>query len=262
MKNINDFQKMKEKNIPICMVTCYDYWSAQIIQDSDIDAVLVGDSAAMVMHGYKSTINAEVNMMLYHIAAVRRGMDDKFLIADLPFLAHRKNRRLTVEVVDKFLKAGANAIKIEGADSNIEIIKYLVESGVPVMGHLGLLPQSINSIGSYRLQAADIESSEKLLSDAKELQDAGCFSIVLEMIPSDLAKEVTKALSIPTIGIGAGKYTSGQILVLHDLLGLSRDFNPKFLRKYLDGYNLIKKSLNQYSRDVKRRTFPSIKESY
>ncbi|AFH47777.1 Ketopantoate hydroxymethyltransferase [Ignavibacterium album JCM 16511] len=262
MKSILEFQKKKQLNIPISMVTCYDYWSAQIVQETNIDAVLVGDSAAMVMHGYETTINADVNMMLYHISAVRKGIGDKLLVADFPFLAHRKGKKFAMNVVDDFMKCGANAIKIEGAGSTIKLIKYIVESGVPVMGHLGLTPQSVNSLGGFTLQGVNKNSSEKILNDAKELEDAGCFSIVLEMIPAKVAKLITNNLSVPTIGIGAGKYTSGQILVLQDLLGFTKNFNPRFLRKYMEGYDLVKNALNKYDKDVKQKNFPSAKESY
>ncbi|MCJ7553284.1 MAG: 3-methyl-2-oxobutanoate hydroxymethyltransferase [Ignavibacteriaceae bacterium] len=262
MKTINEFKISKESNKPISVVTCYDYWSALIINDTDIDAVLVGDSAAMVMHGFDTTVNAEVEMMSYHLAAVKRGLTEKLLIADMPFLAHRKGDQYAIETVDKFVKLGANAVKIEGAGSNVATIKHIVDSGVPVMGHIGLTPQSVNSIGGYVLQGKNEETSNQLINDAKALEDAGCFSIVLELIPAQLAKEITESIRIPTIGIGAGSYTSGQVLVLHDLLGLSKSFNPKFLRKYLNGYELIKDALNRYDQEVKLKTFPGEKESY
>lgn len=262
MKSILDFRNYKQSNIPISMVTCYDYWSAQIIRDSNIDAVLVGDSVAMVMHGFETTVNADVQIMKYHISAVKKGLKDKLLVADFPFLAHRKGKKFALEVVDSFMKLGANAIKIEGAGTNLKLIKYIVDSGVPVMGHIGLTPQSVNLLGGFTLQGSTKHSAEKILNDAKQLEDVGCFSIVLEMIPSLLSKKITNTLSIPTIGIGAGKYTSGQILVLQDLLGVLNNFNPKYLRKYLKGYDLIKNALNKYSYDVKQKKFPSAKESF
>ncbi len=262
MKSILEFLNKKELGVPISMVTCYDYWSAKIIQETDIDAVLVGDSAATVMHGYKTTINADLQMMRYHISAVRRGLTNKLLIADFPFLAHRKGKKFAMNLVDDFMKCGTNAIKIEGAGSTVKLIKYILDSGVPVMGHLGLTPQSFNSLGGFTLQGTTKNSAEKILNDAKELEDAGCFSIVLEKIPSKLAQQITDSLSIPTIGIGAGKYTSGQILVLQDLLGFTNNFNPKFLRKYLNGYELFKNALDKFNNDVKQRKFPSAKESY
>ena len=262
MKTIQDFQIMKNEKKKISLVTCYDYWSARIIDESDIDAVLVGDSAAMVMHGFETTVNAELEMMCYHIEAVKRGLKNKFLIGDLPFLAHRKNLNYLMESVDRFMKAGAQAVKIEGADGNLEMIEHLVKSGVPVMGHLGLTPQSVHQLGGFKLQGKDELTAKKIFQDSLLLQQAGCFSIVLEMIPAEAAKKITDELEIPTIGIGAGPFTSGQVLVLHDLLGLNKNFNPKFVRKYLDGYDLIKTALNNFNKDIKEEKFPGINESY
>lgn len=262
MKTILEFKKAKEENKKISMTTCYDYWSAKILDESNIDAVLVGDSAAMVIHGYETTINAETEMMCYHIAAVKRGLKNKLLIADLPFLAHRKGLQFLMETIDKFMKCGAQAVKIEGADDNLELIKHIVKSGIPVMGHLGLTPQSIYQLGGYKLQGKSSSSAEKVINDSKKLEEAGCFSIVLEMIPSEISKKITEELSIPTIGIGAGKFTNGQILVLQDLLGLTKDFEPKFLRKYLNGFELFLKSINKFDEDVKAEDYPNEKESY
>jgi len=262
MKTVQEFKLMKLAAKKISVVTCYDYWSALILDESDVDAVLVGDSAAMVMHGFETTINAELEMMRYHVAAVKRGLKNKFLIADLPFLAHKKGLNFLTGSVDALMKAGAQAVKLEGAEQNIESIKHLVSAGIPVMGHLGLTPQSVHKFGGNKLQGKDESSAERILKDAQSLEEAGCFSIVLEMVPSKLAKTITEALSIPTIGIGAGVYTSGQVLVLQDLLGCLKDFNPKFLRKYLDSFSLIKSALNTYSLEVKEQKFPSEKESY
>lgn len=263
MRSVNEFKEYKQSGIPISMVTCYDYWSAQIIQDTKIDAVLVGDSVSMVMHGYKDTLNATVQMMIYHIAAVRKGLKEKFLIADLPFLAGRRGRKFVIDVVEKFIKNGANAIKIEGAGyDNLKLIKFIVESGIPVMGHLGLTPQSVNLLGGFKVQGNEKIAAQKIIKDAKELESAGCFSLVLEMIPANLAKQITNQLTIPTIGIGAGKYTSGQILVLHDLIGVTKDFKPRFVRKYLDGFNLIKDALEKFDSDIKKGKFPTSKESF
>lgn len=262
MKSINEFKTLKANNNPISLITCYDFWSARIIDETDIDAVLVGDSASMVMHGYSTTVNAEVEMMSYHIAAVRRGLTNKLLIADIPFLTHRKSKGTVLDTVDRFMKLGANAVKIEGAGSSLEMIKFIIDSGVPVMGHLGLTPQSVNNFGGFIVQGKNDKEARQLIEDAKSLEQAGCFSIVLELIPAQLAKEITELLNIPTIGIGAGVYTSGQVLVLQDLLGLTKNFNPKFLRKYLDGFDLIKDSIQKYNSDVKRKLFPNEKESF
>lgn len=262
MKTINDFKFKKKEGIPISLITCYDYWSAQIISETDIDAVLVGDSAAMVMHGFESTVNAEIEMMSYHLSAVKRGLKNKLLIVDLPFLVHRKSEHHLTDAVDRFMKLGANAVKIEGAGSNLKFINHIVESGVPVMGHIGLTPQSVNSIGGFLVQGKDDESSKRLIEEAKSLEGAGCFSIVLELMPAQLAKEITETINIPTIGIGAGSYTSGQVLVLQDLLGLNKEFSPKFLRKYLDGFGLIKNALIKYNNDVKNNHYPNDLESF
>ncbi len=262
MKTIRDFQRMKIEKEKISMLTCYDYWSACIIDNSDIDAVLVGDSASMVMHGYESTVFADLNMMCYHIKAVSRGIKNKFIIGDMPFLTNRKEPGFLIDAVDRFMKAGAHAVKIEGADGNLEIIDFLVKSGVPVMGHLGLTPQSVNQLGGYRVQGRDEASSKKILDDALKLQGAGCFSLVLEMVPSALAKVITETILIPTIGIGGGAGTDGQILVLHDMLGMNKNFNPKFVRKYMNGYDDILQALNHYNKDVKEGDFPGKGESH
>ena len=258
MKSIQSFKKLK--NSKLTMITCYDYSFAKIIADSNIDMVLVGDSAAMVMHGYKNTIPATIEMMEYHISSVSRGLNGKFLVGDMPFLEHRKDKKQTMNSIDTLMKAGANAIKIEGGRNHAEIIKYIVDSGVPVMGHLGLTPQSVNALGGWKLQGNSKIESERIYEDAIQLEKSGAFAIVLEMIPENLAKKITKNLKIPTIGIGAGSNTSGQVLVLQDLLGMSNQFNPSFARKYLDGYDLIKNALNNFNGDVKNGSFPGSKE--
>ena len=195
-------------------------------------------------------------------AAVRRGLKNKFLVCDSPFLAHKKGRDFLVGSVDKLFKAGAQAVKIEGAGDNLPDIEYLVKSGIPVMGHLGLTTQSVHQLSGFKLQGKTETKAEQIFEDAKMLEQAGCFSIVLEMVPAELAKKITEKITIPTIGIGAGKFTSGQILVLQDLLGMSKTFSPKFLRKYLDGYSALQTALNQYSDDVANNKFPSEKESF
>lgn len=262
MKSVNEFSQAKSKNEKISVVTCYDYWSAKIISKSNIDAVLVGDSLAMIMHGYENTVNADIEMMAFHIMAVKKGIGDKFLIGDMPFLAHRKGIPFLMESVDKLIKSGANAVKIEGGVKHIETISHVIDSGVPVMGHIGLTPQSIHGIGGWKVQGKNSDTADMLIEDAKKLEEAGCFAIVLELVPADLAKTITEKIKIPTIGIGAGKYTSGQVLVFQDMLGLNNGFNPKFLRKYLDGHTLILDSLNKYNDDVKENGFPSEEESF
>ena len=262
MKSVNEFLEAKLRKKNISMVTCYDFWSAKILSKTDIDAVLVGDSAAMVMHGFETTVNATIEMMEMHISAVSRGLKNKFLVGDMPFLAHRKGIRETMNSVDKLIKAGAQAVKIEGANGQIKIINHVVDSGIPVMGHLGLTPQSIHQFGGFKVQGKDEEVTHHLIDSANQLQDAGVFAVVLELVPAKVAETITNDLSIPTIGIGAGPKTSGQILVLQDLLGMDDNFTPKFLRKYMNGSKLITESINTYNKEVKAKKFPSSKESF
>lgn len=262
MISVSDFQKYKKENKPISMITCYDHWSAKIIDKSNIDCVLVGDSVSMVMHGHDNTTGADLDMMRLHVSAVKRGLTKKFLVADMPFLAHRKGLDRMMDAVDTLIKAGAQAVKIEGANGHTKLISHIVNSGVPVMGHLGLTPQSIHQLGGYKVQGKENKQAEQLLNDAKKLEQAGCFALVLELVPAQLAKHITEELSIPTIGIGAGQYTSGQVLVLHDMLGMNDEFQPKFLRKYMNGHELITNALNNYNDDVKSNSFPSSKESF
>lgn len=262
MKNIHDFIKMKADGSPISVITCYDYTSGVIVNDSNIDCVLVGDSAANVMHGHNTTVHGSLDMMCFHISAVARAVKDKLLIADMPFLAHRKGLVEAMNAVDRLTKCGAQAVKIEGTKDHVDIIKHIVDSGVPVMGHLGMTPQSVNQFGGFRVQARQEHETEILVNEAKRLQDAGCFGIVLELVPAKAAKAVTDAIDIPTIGIGAGPHTTGQVLVFQDVLGMNKGFKPKFLRTYLDGYDVIKNAINNYSKDVKDGNFPNEKESF
>lgn len=258
--NVLDFQRMKETHQKISMVTCYDYWSAQIIEQSAIDCILVGDSAAMVMHGHPTTIPAHIEMMVQHTQAVCRGAPNKFIIGDLPFCSYRKGLTSSMDAVDKIMKAGSHAIKLEGAQGNFDLIQHIVLSGVPVMGHLGLTPQSVNALGGFKVQGQNEKAIQQLFADAKSLQEAGCFAIVLECIPYLLAKQLTETLMVPTIGIGAGPFTSGQVLVFQDMLGLQPNTKLKFVKRYLQGFDLIKKSLNQYNEDVKSSVFPHLNE--
>ena len=262
MKSILDFQKKKNNKEKISMVTCYDYTFAKILADSQIDSILIGDSAAQVMHGYSNTLNASTAILAIHTQAVARGAPNKFLVADMPFLTTRKGLKNTMDQIEKLLKAGAQAIKIEGADGHIKLIQHIVESGVPVMGHLGLTPQSIHQLGGPKVQGKIQEAADKILADAIALQEAGCFSLVLECIPSKLGKKITDKLSISTVGIGAGNQTDGQILVLQDLLGMNNNFNPRFLKKYLDGHAIITDSINSYVTEVQKLVFPTEENSY
>ena len=262
MMTIHTFQEKKLKGQKISMVTCYDTTFAKIVNQSKIDCVLVGDSAAMVMHGHTTTVQATVAMMVSHIQAVVRGAPQKFIVGDMPFLENRKSLTANMNAIQKIMQAGCHAIKLEGADGNLKLIEHVVQSGVPVMGHLGLTPQSIHQLGGFKVQGREKKAAEKLLQQALALQEAGCFAIALECVPSSLAKKITEALEIPTIGIGAGPDTSGQVLVLQDLLGMDSEFKPKFLKQYLNGFELIQSALNQYHQEVTELKFPTEKESY
>jgi 3-methyl-2-oxobutanoate hydroxymethyltransferase len=259
---IQDFARRKADGVPITMVTCYDAWSAKLISRTDIDCVLVGDSLAMVVYGHETTLPADIETMAAHTAAVRRGAPDTFIVGDMPFLSYRKGRNLAVENAGKLMHSGANAVKLEGAAGNLDTVAHLVESGIPVMGHLGLTPQSVHQLGGMRVQGRGNGAAEQLKKQALELQKAGCFSLVLELVPSHVSAEVTSTLQIPTIGIGAGVETDGQVLVLHDLLGFNEGFHPKFLRTWMDGAGNVQDALQAFHREVCEGTFPGNKESY
>jgi 3-methyl-2-oxobutanoate hydroxymethyltransferase len=216
----------------------------------------------MVMHGYPTTLSATTAMMAMHTAAVARGAPTKFIVADLPFLSYRKGLKDAMGSVQELMSAGAHAVKLEGVRGHAEIVRYIVDSGIPVMGHLGLTPQSINMLGGMKVQARTDAAVEILAGQARELEDAGCFSLVLECVPSEAARKVTDLLRIPTIGIGAGSSVSGQVLVYQDVLGLNPGFKPKFLRTYANTFEVIVAALNAYDRDVKDEHFPSESESY
>ncbi len=260
--NILELRSCKEKNRRLAMVTCYDFWSAKLLNETGVDLILVGDSGAMVMHGFDSTIPATVDMMCAHVAAVSRGAAKKFIVADLPFMAFRSDLATNIEGVRRLMSAGAHAVKLEGFTGNGEFITHLVNSGVPVMGHLGLTPQSVNVLGGFRVQGRGEEQAKRILAEARALEDAGCFSLVLECVPGDLAAEITSTLKISTIGIGAGAGCDGQVLVLHDLLGLNPGFKAKFLRQYLNGAELMKEAVEKYCSDVVEGKFPSAAETY
>lgn len=260
--NILELPGRKRQQDRIVMVTCYDYTSARILEQSDVDMILVGDSAAMVMHGYSTTLPIDVDMMAWHVAAVRRGAPGKFLVGDLPFLSYRKSLAQTMDAVGKLMQAGAEAVKLEGISGNEEAIQHIVQSGVPVMGHIGLTPQSVNQLGGFRVQGSNTSDRARLKAEALACQQAGCFALVLECVPDTLAAEITAALAISTIGIGAGAQTDGQVLVMQDLLGLNQDFRPKFVRRYLDGNQQWLDAFNRYARDVRDGTFPASAERY
>ncbi len=262
MKNVLDFQKMRESGQKITMVTAYDTWSAKIVNVSNVDCILVGDSLAMVMHGYPTTLAATLEIMALHVRAVSKGAPDKLIIADMPFLSFRKGLKAAMDAVEVLMQQGAHAVKLEGVLGHEDVVKHIAESGVPVMGHLGLTPQSVHALGGMTVQAKTEADAEKLLFQARRLELAGSFALVLECIPEKTAEIITRHLRIPTIGIGAGVHVSGQVLVLQDLLGMNPDFKPKFLKKYLNGFELIHSALNMFHQEVKDGKFPSEKESY
>lgn len=260
--NILELAKFKEQKRKLTMLTCYDYWSAKILADSPVDLLLVGDSGAMVMHGFEDTLPATTELLATHVAAVKRGAPKKFIVADLPFLAFRSDLATNIRNVQLLMQAGAQAVKLEGYDGNAEFIHHLVQSGVPVMGHLGLTPQSIHALGGFRVQGRGTEHGRKILEQARGLEQAGCFAVVLECVPGALAAEITSTLKVPTIGIGAGRDCDGQVLVLHDMLGFNQGFKPKFLRQYLDGAALVKGAIESYCADVVNGKFPGANETY
>lgn len=260
--NVLKFAEKKITKEKIVILTCYDYSTAKIFNQSSLDALLVGDSLAMTMHGFKDTTMATLPMMELHTAAVCRGAPAKFIITDLPFLSYRQSLSRSVIAAQKLMQAGAQAIKLEGAAGNLSLIAHLVESGIPVMGHIGLTPQFVHILGGYKVQGKTAAQAERLKQDALALEQAGCFAIVLECVPSQLARKITASLKIATIGIGAGVDTDGQVLVMQDLLGLNLDFKPKFVNQFLDGNQLIRKAVDHYSYSVKHKEFPDYEHSY
>jgi len=257
---IHDFQSRKGEGSKLSMVTCYDYCSASILNESQVDCILVGDSGSMVMQGCATTLGATVPMLVQFTQAVANGAPHKFIVSDLPFCSYRKSRARTMDAVEALMRAGAQAVKLEGAAGNLKTVRHVVDSGVPVMGHLGLTPQAIHSLGGFKVQGRAPEAASRLLREAQDLAEAGCFALVLECVPADLAQVITERLSIPTIGIGAGPHTSGQVLVWHDLLGLSQSFRPKFLKTFLNGFDLVREALNAFDNEVKKVTYPDLKE--
>lgn len=260
--NIHDWQKMKVAGEKISMVTCYDYTSARLLAQTQVNCLLVGDSVAMTMHGHPDTLSATLAMMALHTAAVRRGAGNTFIVSDLPFMSYRKSLTSNMDAVQTLVQAGAHAVKLEGATGNLKFIRHVVDSGVPVMGHLGLTPQFIHQLGGYKVQGKTASAAERILADALALQDAGCFAVVLECVPGDLAAKVTQSLNIPSVGIGAGAATDGQVLVWQDLLGFNTDFKPRFVKHYLSGAEIITTALNKYVDTVNSGAFPSHEHRY
>jgi 3-methyl-2-oxobutanoate hydroxymethyltransferase len=256
------FAAAKAAGAKIVMVTAYDAWSARLLADAPVDCVLVGDSAMMVVHGERDTLGATPEIMAMHTRAVARGAPDKFIVADMPFLAARKGETHALECAALLLRAGAHAVKIEGAQGHTHVIRHLVESGIPVMGHLGLTPQWVRGLGGFKVQARDAAAAGQLREDAAALEQAGAFALVLECIPGEVAREVTAMLRIPTIGIGAGAGCDGQVLVLHDLLGLNPDFKPRFARRFADGASLVQGGAARFAQAVRSGEFPAPQEGF
>ncbi len=260
---VNTLLNMKQKKQFISMLTSYDYSLARIVDEGGVDAILVGDSASNVIAGHETTLPITLDQMIYHAQSVVRGVKRALVIVDLPFGSYQGSSRVALESAIRIMKeSGAHAVKLEGGLEVESSVKKILSAGIPVMGHLGLVPQSIYKFGTYAVRAKEDAEAEKLKSDALLLQELGCFGIVLEKIPATLAKEVSESLQIPTIGIGAGKNCDGQILVLHDMLGINNEFKPRFLRQYADLYNVIKNAVTHYVEDVKSNNFPSDSEQY
>jgi 3-methyl-2-oxobutanoate hydroxymethyltransferase len=256
-------QNMKDNGEKIAMLTAYDFSMARVLDEAGIDVLLVGDSASNVMAGHETTLPITLNQMIYHAQSVIRAVKRAFVVVDLPFGSYQGNSEKALDSAIKVMKeSGGHAIKLEGGSEVVESVKRIVGSGVPVMGHLGLTPQSIYKFGTYTVRAKQEAEADKLREDALLLQEAGCFAIVLEKIPAHLATEVSKSLIIPTIGIGGGVGTDGQVLVTHDMLGISKDFQPRFVRRYMEMYDLMKQATEAYISDVKAMDFPSSKEQY
>lgn len=262
MQCVRDFARFKAEGRKISIVTAYDAWTARLVARSTVDAVLVGDSAAMVMHGHPTTLPATVGLMALHTRAVAGSVSQKFVIADLPFLSFRKGIPAAMRAVGALVTSGAQAVKLEGVDGHEPVIRRIVGSGIPVMGHIGLTPQSINQLGGFRVQGKTATEAAALVRQAHRLEDLGCFSIVLECVPAELATRITSELTVPTIGIGAGIGTDGQVLVLQDLWGVDTAHTPRFARQYIDGERLLTCALDRYDADVKATRFPGPQESY
>jgi 3-methyl-2-oxobutanoate hydroxymethyltransferase len=256
-------QEMKLRGEKIAMLTAYDYSMATILDDAGLDVLLVGDSASNVMAGHETTLPITLDQMIYHAQSVVRGATRAFVVVDLPFGSYQGNSKEALNSAIRIMKeSGAHGVKLEGGAEIVESVQRIITAGIPVMGHLGLTPQSIYKFGTYTVRAKDEAEAEKLRSDAKVLQEAGCFAIVLEKIPAALAKTVSESLHIPVIGIGAGPDCDGQVLVVNDMIGLTKGFKPRFLRQYLNLYDGVLNAAQSYIKDVKGNDFPNEKEQY
>lgn len=256
-------QEMKSRGEKISMLTAYDYSLARIIDAAGIDVILVGDSAANVMAGYETTVPMSLEYMIYHARSVTRAVKRALVVVDMPFGTYQGNSKEALASAIRIMKESeADAIKLEGGEEILESVQRILTAGIPVMGHLGLTPQSIHKYGTYSVRAKEKEEADKLVRDAHLLEEVGCFGVVLEKIPAELGKRVSSELTIPTIGIGAGNGTDGQVLVIHDMLGINNEFSPRFLRRYADLYTTITQGVSQYIEDVKSGDFPNEKEQY
>jgi len=259
----NTLQDMKNNGEKISMLTAYDYTLAKIVDGAGIDIILVGDSASNVMAGHETTLPITLNEMIYHAASVVRAVDRCLVVVDMPFGSYQGNSLEALSSAIRIMKeSGGHSVKLEGGAEIIESVQRILTAGIPVMGHLGLTPQSIYKFGTYTVRAKEEEEAEKLIEDAKLLEETGCFAIVLEKVPAKLAKRVSESVSIPIIGIGAGADVDGQVLVLHDMIGMTHEFNPRFLRRYLNLYEDITGAVQNYVSDVKSKDFPNEKEQY
>ena len=257
MRTLKLFEDKYSNNENISIVTCYDYSFARILNNSLIDCLLVGDSLGMVIQGNDSTLPVEVDDIIYHSRAVRRGAPEKIIIGDMPFLSCSSVEKAVLNAGKIITKGKCDAVKVEGSDDHtLQVIKRLIESGIPVMGHIGLTPQNVHTLGGHKVQGKTPEKAKQLINAAKSLEEIGIFSLLIEMIPEDLAQKITKTAGVPTIGIGAGRFTSGQVLVIYDLLGLNPDFNPRYLKKYTNLYDEIINALNNFDKEVKGNIFP------
>lgn len=260
---VKTFYQMKKSGEKIVCLTAYDFFTAKILDEIGIDCILVGDSANMVFYGYKTTLSIGMEQMVYHTKAVSSAVKRALVIADMPFLSYQTRISDAIYNAGRFLKeGGAEGVKIEGGLEMVETIKKIIEVGIPVMGHIGLIPQSIHQFGGYSVQGKDEKKRKYLLESAKKLEEIGCFSIVLESMPKDLGREISESIKIPTIGIGAGPDCDGQILVVNDILGLFEEFKPKFVRRYAELGKEIRRACERYREDVKSKRFPSEEESY
>ncbi len=260
---VKSLVEMKKNGEKISMLTAYDYSMAKIVDSANVDVILVGDSASNVMAGHETTLPITLDQMIYHATSVIRAVERALVVVDIPFGSYQSDPKEALRSAIRIMKeSGAHAVKLEGGEEIKESVKRILNAGIPVMGHLGLTPQSIYKFGTYTVRAKEEREAKKLMEDAKLLEKMGCFGVVLEKIPAALTKKVSDSISIPTIGIGGGRDADGQVLVIHDLLGMTHEFNPRFLRRYMNLYDDMGNAISQYVKDIKNRDFPSVEEQY